>query len=213
MSTIAVEIDGRGSRSIRNDDAQLEEREVDLNVNWFFRPLQFSLRGKFDMSRAIDNNARAKSYSAPIVPGQRLILDIDKRTGTIIEPLRDEANAHIVKRIGRFLGHPIKVLLEDDPLQVGPRETVRELTDPRDVPTWLYWIRRGVESGCCRIISGKLPDKIEGKPRKVFNGHEPYEDPVIEMTRQQQALAYATMTPDQRTAYDRKLAELREQAE
>ncbi len=98
------------------------------NENLHFRPLQRSLRGAFDLSRVADPQARLKLAEFPRpIPGVHLIVDPEKQTAAIVEPLYDEAHAAIRERI------------EGMGMKLGPK---REEFQGIDVTTWLYWMRR-----------------------------------------------------------------------
>ena len=47
-----------------------------------------------------------------------------------------------------------------------------------DLPTWYFWIKRAVEDGIAKVVSGKLPEKIDGKPKLSFNINDPPESPL-----------------------------------
>ena len=134
------------------------EIDGDRNESLRFRPLQRSIRGRFDLNRIAEPQARLRAAELPLpIPGQRLGID-PSGTGYLIEPLHDEDHATIREKI------------EKKGMKLEP-----ELTEfPNiDLPTWLYWLKRAVESGIAKITKGKLPDKIDGKPRKNFVMAEP----------------------------------------
>jgi len=52
-----------------------------------------------------------------------------------------------------------------------------------DLPTWLFWMKRAVESGIARVTKGELPKAIDGsKAKKNFITHEPEPSPVDKLT-------------------------------
>ena len=131
------------------------EVEIDAarNESLRFRPLQRTVRGRFDLNRVAEPQARLQSAAWPVpIPGQRLGIDA-AGSGYLLEPLHDTANASIREKI------------EKAGMRLEP-----ELTEFPDIdsPTWLYWIKRAVESGIARVISGNLPKTFEGKPKKSF---------------------------------------------
>ncbi len=123
-----------------------------------FRPLQRSIRGRFDFMRIGEPMAKVKATEWPTpIPSQRLGIEPDG-TGYVVEPLHDEEFAPIKEKIEK-LGMKLEPALQ----------TFKGI----DLPTWLFWIKQAVESGIAKVVSGKLPDKIDGKPRKTFIVNEP----------------------------------------
>ena len=124
-----------------------------------FRPLPGrTVRGRFDLNRVAEPMARLKSSEWPVpIPGQRLGIDEDG-TGYIKEPLHEEAYA------------PIREKIEKRGLKLEPAVTT---FDNVHLPSWLFWLKKAVESGIAKIVAGSLPAKIEGKPRKNFITNEP----------------------------------------
>ncbi len=223
MSVIVIEIDAvRCTRKLRNEAGVLEDRELQMNADAFFRPLQRTVRGKFDFSRALDPHARMKSFDLPPIPGQRLALDLKSKQGKLIEPLRDEAHEAVLRRIKAFLAKqavsvPVRAdlpLADALGLEVAEQTwdlSQQRLTTPYDVPTWCYWMHHLVKGGHGRLVSGEFPKKLEGQPTKRFDGQDRRVDPVVEMQRQERAYRYAMMSDTQRAAYDKMMAELREE--
>jgi len=132
------------------------EVEVDssTNDNLHFAPLQRRVRGRFDYNRDTEPKAKLRTGEWPHpVPGQRIALDLTAGTGSIIEPLR-EPEARIMRE-----------KIERSGMGIAENETFTGI----HVPTWLYWIKRAVESGLARIVNNaKLPDKIDGEPQLSF---------------------------------------------
>jgi len=136
------------------------EIEVDgeHNENLIFAPLQRSIRGKFDMLRVAEPMAKMKASEWPEpIPSQRLGIEPDG-TGYLREPIHDEEHA------------PIREKIEKAGMSLEPALT--EFGEV-DATTWLHWIKLAVESGLAKVVSGKLPDKIDGKPRMNFLLNEP----------------------------------------
>jgi hypothetical protein len=143
------------------------EIEVDgtRNENLLFLPLARRVRGRFEFRRVKEPLAMVKATGWPgdmTIPGQRMQLNLETGAGYILEPLHDAehvATADKIRREGFALAK------------------AREEFKAVHVPTWLYWIKRAVESGTARVVQGKLPEKVEGKPRTDFFGAHPTEDP------------------------------------
>jgi len=133
-NTIAIEIDGAHNEQLR------------------FRPLQRSIRGRFDLNRIREPQARMKTTEWPEpIPSQRIGIDLDSGTGFIVETIHQ---------------HPaIKARIEQRGMQLAPE---REEFSNVDLPTWLYWIKQAVESGLAKVVVGELPERIEGEPQMEF---------------------------------------------
>ena len=145
------------------------EIEIDgsHNENLHFRPLQRAVRGRFDFMRIGEPMAKVQAAQWPTaIPGQRLGIDADG-TGYVVEPLHDDEHALIKEKI------------EKQGMKLEPE---LQIFDGIHLPSWQYWLKRAVESGLATIVSGKLPDKIEGKPRKNFILAEPDPSPTDKLT-------------------------------
>lgn len=136
------------------------EVEIDgpHNEQLHFTPLQRNIRGKFDFMRMGEPMARIKAVEWPVpIPSQRLGVDADG-IGYIAEPLHDAKHA------------PIKEKIEAQGMKLEP---ALQTFEGIDLTTWLFWIKQAVEAGLAKVVSGKLPDKIEGKPKMNFVLNEP----------------------------------------
>ena len=138
------------------------EIEIDgqHNENLYFRPLQRSVRGRFDLNRIGEPTARMKSVDFPHpIPSQRIGIEADG-SGYITEPLHDAEHAALRERI------------EKQGKKLPPK---CETFDDVDLPTWLYWIKRAVESGVAKVVGGQLPKHIDGTPKLNFIVDRPKE--------------------------------------
>lgn len=131
------------------------EIEIDgaCNEHFHFRPLGRSIRGRFDLVRESEPLAMMSRGQWPMpIPSQRVGID-ENCIGYVSEPLHDPEHSATRDKI------------QSKGMQLPPaRETFAAI----DVTTWLYWLKRAVESGLAKITKGKLPDKIEGEPQKSF---------------------------------------------
>lgn len=145
------------------------EIEIDgsHNENLRFRPLQRSIRGRFDLNRVAEPMARLKSAELPLpIPGQRLGIDPDG-TGFIAEPLHDDAHAPIRERAAKA-GMTLEPAVQEFP--------------GIDLATWYFWLAKAVESGIAKVVKGKLPEKIDGEPKRNFLFADPKPSPVDKLT-------------------------------
>lgn len=145
------------------------EIEIDgpHNQALYFRPLQRRIRGRFDLHRVKEPNAGKllQAWPEPI-PGQHLALNVDTGEGAIIEPLHSPEFAAIREKIERR-GQ-----------KLGPE---RETLSGVHVPTWLFYLKGLVETGVAKLVSGKLPEKIDGTPQTRFHSSE-QPDPIDKLT-------------------------------
>jgi hypothetical protein len=127
--------------------------EVDgpKNENLFFRPLSRKIRGRFDVARIPDPGPLRQSWPDPI-PGQRLTLNLDTGEAAIVEPLHDAEHTALRQKIEKRATIP----------------PAREELGKVDLPTWLHWLSGTVACGKGHVVAGKLPEKIDGKPKTSF---------------------------------------------
>lgn len=126
------------------------------NADLFFWPISKRVRGRLDVHRMLpfDKDAAPllRQWPEP-VPGQQIAIDPAKKKGYIIEPLRDEKNAALREKV------------EAQNVRV-PVASVEH--DNIDVPTWLTWMKAACNAGAATVVSGELPDKIEGNVKRSF---------------------------------------------
>ncbi|HWB13407.1 MAG TPA: hypothetical protein VG826_29550 [Pirellulales bacterium] len=157
------------------------EVEIDTpkNGDAYFQPLKRKLRGRFDALRDASKSA-AKRFPKPI-PGQHLLIDTANGDCFVTEPLYEEEH-----RVSRET-------IEKRGFRLPER---REVHRGGHVPTLLHWVKNLVDAGLARVVSGKLPDKIDGKPRLRFHGEDrPDKDKVLA-----DAVAAQTAAVDRQTA-------------
>lgn len=158
---------------------QAVEIEIDgqHNEKLFFAPLERPIRGRFDMSRIAEPMAKIEASKWPVpIPSQRVGIDPDGN-GYLIEPLHDPEHAPIKEKIAKK----------------GKRlEPAIQNFDNVHLPTWLFWMKRAVDSGLARITKGKLPETIEGTPKLDFINapREPSTTDRIQKTLEAQTAAF-----------------------
>src|SRR5262245_21937795 len=130
--------------------ANIIEIEVDTpnNNSLHFLPIGRDIRGRFDYARVAEPQAALERSAFPLgIPSQRLGIDTDEGVGYIVEMLYEPQHK------------AIRATLERKAFGLPPeRETFRV---GADTATWLYWMKRAVESGVARLVRGKFPEKIE----------------------------------------------------
>jgi hypothetical protein len=160
------------------------------NSSLFFPPLQRRVRGRFDVRQIAEPEAARlfNRWPEPI-PGQRLELNTDTGAAAITEPLHDPAHRQTRLKVEQEWSLP----------------PAREVFSEVDVPTWLYWIKRSVDAGLARVVSGQLPEKVSGKPRVRFFSQE-QDDPRDRLIRTLTGLLVANLPADKRRLLDEALA-------
>lgn len=127
------------------------EVDADRNRNLYFVPLERSVRGRFDWKRVADRHSaelRDKWGEEPI-PGQRILVDVDKSAGSLVEPLHNYPE--------------IKRRIEERGETLPPeRQTFTNI----DVNEWLYWLRLAVDSGKASLLNGELPQSVPHRPKR-----------------------------------------------
>jgi hypothetical protein len=156
----------------------------------FFQPLQRALRGVIDVRQMPEADAALLRGWPDPVPGQRVGLTADG-VGYVADPVHNNA--------------ALKVKIEALGFRLPP---AREEFPDTHAPTFLYWLKRCVDSGLARVVSGTLPEHIDGKPRKRFLSPEE-EDPrdaqVKRLESQNQTLVrllVSKLTPAERRAFE-----------
>jgi hypothetical protein len=147
--------------------SDLIEIEVDgpRNDCLYFQPAATRIRGRFDMNRVAEPNARAALNVWPEpIPGQRIRVNVSTGESFIIEPLYEQQFRRIREK------------LEKKSMQL-PAESV---PIKESLATVLFWVKRAIESGYARLVSGELPKHVDGEPKKTFNFTPPV-DPVAKL--------------------------------
>jgi len=144
--------------------AEVVAVEVDNrhNRSWLFPPLDRRVRGRYRFDRVPEPLAmlQARRWPSDGVPGQVLELDPASGTAAVVEPLRQPEH------------RAVREQLERDGLSVGPeREEFRGV----HVPTWVHYLRRGLEAGIVRLVRGRLPE-VEGEPKSLYRWRPPTEE-------------------------------------
>lgn len=157
---------------------------ADENRNPLFPPLpERPMRGRFDSTLAVKRDADASKLLVDWpdgIPGERLEVNPETGEAAIVEPLRDPRFAAIADK------------LKQRGLALPP---ARQPLPQLDKPTALYWVREAVRNKQAVLISGKLPDKIEGTPRTEFILSPPPPSPLDRLTEAllAQATAFARL--------------------
>ncbi len=139
------------------------------NQQFYFPPLQENLRGDW----VFDNLPRGTTsgrglQSIPDTPGLQIVLDVEGKTAKLLDPLLFPENASLYDELknkheavfGKTRAWPDRLLT---------------LRDANDVKTWWYWIKRFVDGGSAKLISGNLAISLPGKPRKTCGAMNIYE--------------------------------------
>jgi hypothetical protein len=123
----------------------------EANNNHLWNPTQTRLRGRWDWAKVPRGETSERGlHKMPVLPGITITVNPRERRAVIEDPL----------------GHPdnARVLAEASGVHASIWQTgftfvervVRENMTPDQIATWLYWVRRGVEGGHLRVLSGKM---------------------------------------------------------
>lgn len=143
------------------------EIAAEKNRNFMFGPLsRLILRGRWDFNtvagRFSHDAMKALSRAATIIPGECLAVDVKNRRCRTFDPLRETAS-------GRAIWEAIKPTIA---AYAGHFECGTSLREPivyddcseDTLKTWLYYMRRAVDSGLARVVSNRdLPTLEEIK--------------------------------------------------
>ncbi|MBS0208726.1 MAG: hypothetical protein JSS27_07210 [Planctomycetes bacterium] len=129
--------------------------EVEVLQPLHFQPLGRKVRGHFDIREVARHDKDAaelfNKWPEPI-PGQVLGIDLAKGEAYLAEPLRQPQHAPLRERLER-LG------------KIGPE---RQTFAGASAATWLFWLRRIVESGAAKLTRGTFPQSLPGTPQTDF---------------------------------------------
>lgn len=167
------------------------------NSSLHFLPVSRVVRGRFEAVRASRFCKGAvgllTQWPEPI-PGQIIGLNLETGEGYIREPLYDEQHTAVF--------HRLESRLKKVNQRIGDK---RKLFEGVHAPTWLYWMKRAVESKQAVLVEGRLPEVIEGEPKTSF--YFPHEK--SESLRMAEAIErQAAATQEQTAVLTKLLAEL-----
>lgn len=141
------------------------------NSYWIFPPAQMRLRGHFSAAAVAHVNKTSDALRRLLsevhdIPGIVIRVDSERMRGEILDPLASTPEGtKLLARINEiFAGNP-----GDFPAsQRGWDSVPQELTN-NTLKDWLYWMRRGIESGVAKLI-GQTPlpslEQIQAMPGK-----------------------------------------------
>jgi hypothetical protein len=144
------------------------EIEVDTpnNADLYFEPLAERVRGAFQPARVRQASAGALAMALPAgLPGQRILLDVDKAEGAVVEPLAAPDHAATRAAVARVLTGDEGATAD----RVTFAPAVRVFPGVH-VPTWTAHMAKAVRAGLARVVRGQLPKDppADARPR-VFS--------------------------------------------
>lgn len=134
------------------------------NQDYTFRPLEEKLRGRKD-SAFFPQRGRPAGLAdllaaAPVIPGEYIMVDLDKMEGHRFDPLRETPE-------GRELWEKVTPIIRRHEREFGPilelrQPAIHKLTHDGDeggglIKDWLWAMARAVQGEHARIVSGELP--------------------------------------------------------
>lgn len=135
----------------RSFGSAVVEVEFDANnCSVHFPPLDRRLRGRFSFVAMGNPEAlQLVPQWGETIPGQRIVLDADARAAKLVEPLHRADYGRVREAIARR-GQRLE-------------QAEQEYADV-DVGTWVFWLKRCVDGGLARIVSGMFPAN-PGEPK------------------------------------------------
>jgi hypothetical protein len=132
------------------------------NMGILFKPTQTVVRGAIDFVSTKDPELYrlGMDFDGKTIPGKRIVLDTDKGTGLIFDPLALAENDALAAKLRAKLSGPIK---GSDISFAEPKKYEKV-----HAATWLYHMRRAVEAGHAVVVSGDINTPVEGEPQKEF---------------------------------------------
>lgn len=141
----------------KTDSILAVEFDSPSNACYRFTPIRQVIRGRFDLHRVKEPQAgKLLSHWPEAIPSQILEFDFESGEGAIVEPLWED----------RF--RALREKIEAKGQKLPDARQVFKL----DAATFAYWVRGLVETGDAKIVSGKLPGNVAGKPRLRFHSGE-----------------------------------------
>jgi hypothetical protein len=138
------------------------------NDNLIFSPLQQKLRGRWDMAKVSHRDKtegmKMLALAVSVIPGQVVALNVDKSIGRIVDPLNDKDGKAILDKCNGVFAQYREVFGG----QHDPHPDTTHNLNVDQVKTWLYAMRRLVDSGLAVPVSGGNPlpelDQIRAMP-------------------------------------------------
>ncbi len=140
------------------------EIATERNNNYLFDPLgHVHIRGRWDFHKAAGRYSheamKALNKLTTVIPGECLAVDVKNRTCRLFDPLRETA-------AGRKIWASIKPIIEQYQSHFQCGVGLREPTVIRDcsedtLKTWLYYMRRAVDSGHAKVVGNRVLPPLE----------------------------------------------------
>ena len=143
----------------------------ECNRSVTFHPLQQKLRGRWDAQNVSYKRAHQALTMLPtMIPGIQIVIDTNRKTRGYIDPLGKPENSEIIEKIKAARREQSGICPGHNPWPAVKFEKSTE----NELKTWLYWMRRLVDSEKAIIIgpSDSLPtmDEIESMPGDIHVG-------------------------------------------
>jgi hypothetical protein len=141
-------------------DLVLDVEQEEHNRDPKFPPLGEKLRGTVRSTRMYTDRVNGAIAQVGEIPGQRIMVDLERRHVKVIDRMTLKENAPIDKAL-RDLARRREDIRDDPNWQyVGDVDTS---VSQSKWPTWLWWMRRLVDQGKLKVVSGgdKLPKLAE----------------------------------------------------
>lgn len=147
-----------------NPFAQVGEVTIEISTpncgNVLWPHPRMLLRGEWRRDSIIGVSAQPGLQKMPTIPGLRIRFNGRERTVTVYDPLTLPENATTLADVHRAYD---QLFLSNAAVGSAPHagkpepEKVYPDQSATDLKTWLHWMRRHVDEGNARLVSGSLP--------------------------------------------------------
>lgn len=135
----------------------------DRNRVFAWGPTMEILRGAWSRRNLHSDELVEDLAAMPDIPGIRIRMSYERKLAVIYDPLALESNKDVCEKIARIIFDRFR-------RREGPAKPVeRRNMDVDDLKTWLYGMRRRLDSNSARLIVGDLPslDQIANLPGRT----------------------------------------------
>lgn len=124
----------------------------EANRLWLCPILNDVLRGRWSRANCPNQQFTGSLRHMPDTPGIMIAVNVLRRQVRIWDPLADPKNAELWEKAKAAY----KAHFNENAAPV--KEVVKASLNDTDLKTWLYWIRRGVDSKNLVVLVGQVPD-------------------------------------------------------
>lgn len=136
--------------------------------NALFPPADKTVRGRFSFQRVAKHSRdallRHQEWGEHEFPGQVVAVTEDGKVGLVLEPMHEDQHAVARERLAKR------------GMKLEPSRQEFPLADDESRRRWLWAMKRLVDSGVAKVVSGSFPRDLQAPPPK------PSADPLERLT-------------------------------